>query len=358
MQTLPSKVTVTITTTTIMRAAFVGVLFFALYTFWDLILVILASVVIASSVEPATRWFGRHGVSRVPAVLVVYVSALLVFAGLFYAIIPPFVEDALNLVRLLPEYLGTSILGEGVGNGILNGVRQLPENASLIDVLSGLRDLSSREAGGFLAVLSEIFGGIVSVLLIIVLSFYFSVQEDGIGDFLRIVTPASYESYVVSLWRRSQYKIGRWMQGQLLLAVVVGLLVYVGLLILGVRYALLLGISAAAFEIIPFFGPILASIPAIAISFSEAGIVAALVVAGLYTLIQQVENNFLYPLVVRKVVGVPPLLVIIGVLVGAQFAGFLGVLLAVPVAAVVHELIGDLEARKRRGDVAPQSSRG
>jgi predicted PurR-regulated permease PerM len=352
MSTAPSQISVTITTATIIRALLVVLACLAVYVFWDLVLIILTSVVIASSIEPATRWFGRHSVARVPAVLIVYVTALLLFAGLFYAIIPPFLEDALNLLRSLPEYLGPSFLGDTAWPGFIDGVQELPEHASLVDILSSFRDLASgTSSGGFLAVLGIISGGILSAVLIIVLSFYLSVQHDGVGDFLRIVTPASYENYVIDLWRRSQYKIGRWMQGQLLLAIVVGLLVYVGLLVLGVRYALLLAISAALFEIIPFFGPILASIPAITISFTESGFVAAVVVAGLYTIIQQVENHFLYPYVVRKVVGVPALLVIIGVLVGAKLAGFLGILLSVPVAAVVHELIGDLEKKKRQGSI-------
>ena len=101
------------------------------------------------------------------------------------------------------------------------------------------------------------------------------------------------------------------MQGQVILALIIGVLVYLGLTILGVRYALLLAVLAGVFEIIPIFGPILAAIPAVLIGFIDGGASMALFVIGLYTIIQQFENQLIYPLVVRKVVGVPPLLVIL-----------------------------------------------
>jgi predicted PurR-regulated permease PerM len=181
-----------------------------------------------------------------------------------------------------------------------------------------------------------------------VFSFYFAVQETGIDDFLRLVTPVEHEQYVVSLWRRSQDKIGKWMQGQLLLGLIVGVLLYLGLVILGVPYALLLAVLAAIFELIPVFGQILAALPAIAVAFGDGGVTAALLVLGLYLIVQQFESNLIYPLVVKKIVGVPPLLVILALLIGAKLAGFLGILLSVPIAAALQEFINDIQKKKDR----------
>ena len=140
-------------------------------------------------------------------------------------------------------------------------------------------------------------------------------------------------------------KIGKWMQGQLLLGVLIGVLVYLGLTILGVPYALLLAVLAALFELIPLFGPILASIPAIALGFLQSFSLGFMVV-GLYVIIQQFENHLIYPLVVRKVVGVSPILVIISLIVGAKLAGFLGLILAVPIAAAIVEFTDDIQKDK------------
>jgi predicted PurR-regulated permease PerM len=165
---------------------------------------------------------------------------------------------------------------------------------------------------------------------------------------LRLVTPVEHEQYVVSLWRRSQDKIGKWMQGQLLLGLIVGVLLYLGLVILGVPYALLLAVLAAIFELIPVFGQILAALPAIAVAFGDGGVTAALLVLGLYLIVQQFESNLIYPLVVKKIVGVPPLLVILALLIGAKLAGFLGILLSVPIAAALQEFINDIQKKKDR----------
>jgi predicted PurR-regulated permease PerM len=124
------------------------------------------------------------------------------------------------------------------------------------------------------------------------------------------------------------------------------------LTILDVRYALLLAILAAVFELIPVFGPILSAIPAVGIAFVDGGTTLALIVVGAFVIIQQFENHLLYPLVVTKVVGVPPLLIILALIVGATLAGFLGIILSVPAAAIVHELVRDIE-KDRKAKLQP-----
>ena len=136
------------------------------------------------------------------------------------------------------------------------------------------------------------------------------------------------------------------MQGQLILAVIVGVLVFLGLTILGVKHALLLAVIAAVFEIIPVFGPILSAIPPIAASFADGGVTAALLVAGLFIIIQQFENHLIYPLVVKKIIGVPPIMVILAIIIGGKLAGFLGILLSVPIATVILEYFRDVERKK------------
>ncbi|MDP3962431.1 MAG: AI-2E family transporter, partial [bacterium] len=193
---------------------------------------------------------------------------------------------------------------------------------------------------------SFIFGGELSFILMIVLSFYLAVQEDGVGSFLKIVSPVKHHEYIINLWKRSQRKIGYWMQGQLLLGVIVGVLVYLGLMILGVKNALLLASIATIFEIIPIFGPILAAVPAVLISFVDGGATLVLLVIGLYLIIHQFENHLLYPLVVRKIIGISPIVVILALVIGAKLAGFLGALLAVPIASALMEWIDDVEKDK------------
>ena len=121
-----------------------------------------------------------------------------------------------------------------------------------------------------------------------------------------------------------------------------------GLMILGIPNALLLAVLAAVFELIPVFGQFLAAIPALAIAFADGGFTALLLVGGLYVIVQQFEAHLIYPVVVKKVVGVPPLLVILALIVGAKLAGFLGILLSVPIAAAVQEFVADIDKEKTR----------
>jgi len=165
-------------------------------------------------------------------------------------------------------------------------------------------------------------------------------------NFLRLVTPHEHEAYVVNLWARSQRKIGKWLQGQILLALLVGVLVFIGLTILDVRYALALSILAATFEIIPVFGPILAAIPSVIVAFIQSPTLGLWVIL-LYVIVQQVENHIIYPLVVRKAIGVPPLLVILALLIGGKLGGLPGFILAVPIAATIMEFTNDVAERKQ-----------
>src|SRR4029078_7921335 len=132
--------------------------------------------------------------------------------------------------------------------------------------------------GGIFTTVTAFFGGLVSFILIVVFSFYFSVQETGVDDFLRIVTPIKEQVYVLHLWKRSQEKIGKWMQGQLVLGCIVGVLLYLALVILGVPHALLLAVLAGVFELIPVFGQILAAIPGVAVGFAAGGVTEGLLV--------------------------------------------------------------------------------
>lgn len=344
------NMTININSGTIIKVVLVLLAFVALYILKDLFLVILTAVVTASAIEPATRWFKKYRVPRLPAVILIYLFLATFIIGLFYSFVPPIVDEFSNLTAALPRYIESvevyNLSGESSGffdiKGIINNIAQ---DGTLTDIVSNIKDTIASVSGGFFGALSVIFGGVFSFFLIIVISFYLAVQERGIENFLKIVVPIKHEKYILGLWQRVQKKIGLWIQGQLILALLIGVLVYLGLTILGVKYALLLAILAAVFELIPVFGPILAAIPAVIIGFLDS-LTGGLMVLGFYVIIQQFENNLIYPLVVQKVVGVPPLLVIISLVVGANLAGFLGVLLSVPIAAALVEYIHDVEKDK------------
>lgn len=336
------NLTININSATVIRAVLWLAAFWLIYLIRDLILVVLVSVVIASAIEPAVRWLARYRTPRTLAVLIVYVAAFAFLVALVPFLFIPAINNLIEASATLPQKIG-SLSFLSAPDGLFSSFSRLDYFSNLPSNLEGAFASLSR---GFLGIASIIFGGFFSFILIVVISFYLAVQEDGIANFLRLVTPARSESYIISLWHRAQKKIGLWMQGQLLLGLLVGVIVYLGLTILKIEYALMLAIMAAVFELIPVFGPILSAVPAILIGFSH-NVTTGLLVLGLYLIIQQFENHLLYPLVVKKIVGVPSIVVILALIIGAKLVGFLGIILAVPASAVLIELLSDFEQRKK-----------
>ena len=335
---------VTLSTGSIIKVVVILTIGFLLYLLLDLILVLLTSVVIASAVEPATRWFAQYKVPRIPAVLIVYIMSFVAVLGFLYIFIPPLFDDVSRLAIDLPN----KIQGDEVTSGLfgpISGISKFTPAITLETMLTQLRSTVESLSGGIFNTASTLFGGAFSFMLMLVLSFYLAVQERGIDNFLRLVAPVRHEKYIIDLWRRSQAKIGQWMKGQLLLGLLVGVMVFLGLTILGVRFAFVLAVLAAIMELIPVFGPIISAVPAILIGFTISP-TTGLMTTGLYLLIQQFENHLLYPLVVKKIVGVSPIIVIIALIVGGQLFGFLGLILAVPVATVLMEIVEDMEKRR------------
>ncbi|MHB8860245.1 MAG: AI-2E family transporter [Minisyncoccota bacterium] len=344
------EIRVVITSGTITSAVLIAL---GAYVFWllrDIALLVLTAIIIASAIEPEIAFLIRRRIPRFFAAILVYVLIFGSVFGLLFFFFPPIISDAAGFLSTMPRYLealnaSSSFSSLANASSLIGSSHDLQ---SFVQTLFSLQSIFTAGSGGVLQLFVTFFGGIFSLLLVIVLSFYFALQDTGVDDFLRMVMPVAYEEYSVNLWKRAQKKIGLWMQGQILLSVIVAVLVYLGLLIIGIPYALLLSVFTAIAEIIPIFGSLIAGTIAVIIAYSSGGIALGAIVLGLYVVVNQFESNLIYPLIVKKVVGVPPLLVIVALIAGYTLGGFLGALLSVPVAAVVLELITDFDKRKRR----------
>ncbi len=341
------QIQVSITSSTLITAVIIGAAAFAMWTLRDLILLVLTAIVLASALEPGVAGFVKR---RVPRVLAVFLMYLLVFGSIFtaiYFVVPPILDDAGNFVTVGSQYLDSFTLPGSTNGFTPHLASDKSQLTSMLDSIFVVRNAFNDPSVGAFKIVSLFFGGIFSFVLVIVLSFYFAVQDTGVEEFLRLMAPAKNETYVVNLWHRAQRKIGLWMQGQLLSSLIGGVIAFLGLLILGVPYALLLAVLTAFLMLIPIFGSFLSGLPAVIIAFSTGNVTLAFIVAGLYLIINQFEAHLIHPLVVNKVVGIPPLLVILALIVGGDLAGFLGVVLAIPFAAALRELLSDLARKKK-----------
>lgn len=340
---------ISITTGTVVRAILLVAAAALLFYLRDLVLIVLTAIVLSSAIDPGVHVLMRRGLPRTLSVIFVYLLIFLAFFIVFYFFLPSLLEDLATFIQTIPSYLNSfgqsdafsqyaQILGFETSGG-------LDANS----IIAGVRDaLNLGVFNNAFTAATTIFGGVFSFILIIVFSFYFTVVDTGVEEFIKVMAPHRHEAYVLHLWQRSKHKIGLWMQGQLLLGFIMGILVYLGLTILGVQHALVLALIVSLFELIPVFGPVFAAIPAIAIAFVGGGAGLGFATIALYIIAQQFENHLIYPLVVTRVVGVPPLLVILALIVGGELAGFLGIILSVPAAAVIQELVKDMESGRLR----------
>ena len=315
----------------------------ALFVIRDIVFSLIFAVIIASAVEPSIAWMKKRGVGRILGVVIIY-GVFLMLVGFFLYLILPFMIDELRIAASTFSNLQ---------NRILVGIQETG-GSEIGTFFTKNADILSKIPFQYLATFGQtalagggrVFSSIFTLILIFVFSFYLATQEQGIGNFLRMVTPLKHEPYVLDLWDRSQKKLGRWLRAQMLLGAIVGIFIFIGLTMIGVEQALLLAVITAVFEIIPVVGPILAAIPAIIIGFLISPIIGISIII-LYVDVQQIESHIIVPVVMRKAVGLSPLVVVVAPLVGAKVGGIFGILLAVPITTVFAELLNDWERKKR-----------
>jgi predicted PurR-regulated permease PerM len=350
---------ISVTTGTMIRAVLVLLSVFFLWFLLDLVLVVLTAIVLASFIESAFPFFQKMRINKIFGVVVVYVGALLVLAGVFYLFAPLLITEVYNFSIFISTYIpGVSFLNY-FQNEAFSGAKDIVSSLSTDFSVNKLLEISkafmANLSGGFINTISVAFGGIFNFMLIIFISFYLSVQDKGIEGFLRLIFPIKYESYVVDLWERSRRKIALWVKGQVVLGLVVAVLTYLVLSLLGIEYALLLAIIAGVMELVPY-GILVAFIPAFSFSYISGGLASALMVTGAYLIIQQFETFLFAPLIIKKVVGLSPIVIILSALIGFELGGFWGLVLAIPVAVIVMEFLSDLEKDKIRARVSGKSN--
>ena len=340
---------ISITTGTMVRLFLVALCTFLLWFLRDLALVVLTSIVIASFVESSVPYFKRIGVGRIFGIVVVYVISFLLLAGLFYLFAPLLITEIYNFSNFISAYIpGVSFLNFFQNEefaGAKDVLNSLQGNLSIASLFSVSKAFILNLSGGFFTTMSVAFGGFFNFVLIVVISFYLSIQEKGIENFLRLIFPIKYEDYVVDLWERSSRKIALWMKGQVVLGIVVGVLIYLVLSLLGIEYALLFAIMGGIMEMVPY-GILVALIPAFSFSYLSGGVGSALMVSGAYIIIHQFEVFLFSPVIIKKIVGLSPIVIILSALIGFELSGFWGLILAIPVAVIVMEFLSDLEKQK------------
>lgn len=333
--------------------AFVRLLFFILaaWFLWfirDIVLVLIVAVLIASALEPLAARLHKYGIPRAISVLTAYLFFILLLVIAVTMLMPPLVMELQALTENLPGIYDrlVSMLGR---TGLIIGTPDiLPSlQKSLLDVGQFL----AKSSNGFFATTKTVFGGIFSVVLTFVISFYLVISRDSLYGFIRSMVPLEHQPYAINIIRKAQQKIGQWLIAQIILGLIVGTLVFLSLWALNVPYALAIGILVFCSEFLPVIGPTLAAIPAVLLALTNSWLIG-LIVLVTFLIIQQIEAHILVPNIMRRAVGLNPLTTIIAVLIGAKVAGIVGVILAVPAATIVVLFFNDLLPNSKEEKIA------
>ena len=334
------KKTIDISTATFVRAALVVLFLIALYYISNIVVIFLLSLIIGSAASIWAKELSRFRIPKMLAILSIYLVVFLFFA-LFMSLIIPLLADEINDLALsLPDYYQNAY--EFISKYI-SGIEELSPDFQ--DTISNFAETLKSTGANAVSFFTKVFGGVVSFFVVIVISFYLAFQEKSIEKIIRILAPHNYENYVLDLWMRSQNKLGRWLQGQIILGLIIGTVVFIGLTLLGVPYALILGMLAGIFEIVPIVGPVISA---------TVGVIIALLVSPslafftliFYVVVQQVENHVIVPLLMQKMTGLNPVVIIISLMIGFELGGILGMLVSVPLVAAFGEFVKDLAGKK------------
>jgi predicted PurR-regulated permease PerM len=311
---------------------------FFLYMIKEVLAILFISLILASAVDPWVDSMERIKFPRWLSLLLIYLVFVFVIVTAIFLIIPPIVEQVSQLSNDFPQYFDK--VSNFFGN-VKNFSSEHGFGNQLDEGIGAIKSSIGGMFGNIFGTITGIFGGIFSFIIILVITFYMTVEESAIKRTLTYILPDKLQPFTLQLINKVQRKIGDWLKGQLILSLIIGIMVYAGLMILGVKYALVLALLAAIGEFIPYLGPTLSAIPAIFLAFSQSPI-KALFVLILFVIIQQLENNLLVPKVMQKAVGLNPILSITALLIGARVGGIVGMILAIPVATAISVIVREI----------------
>lgn len=327
-----NKVQIEISALTILKFFAILIGLVVLYLIRDILAILFLVGVLVAAFYPLVDRLEKARIPRVVSVTIIYFLFLAILIGMGFLIIPPVVVQLQDLSNNLPYYV------EKIS----------PQLYSYRDILQfsqqGLTQLSQTFSSFSARLYSTTVGfvsGIVSIITVLVVSFYLLLDTASVKKFLISIFPVAQQPWGIEAGKKIAIKMGSWLGGQFLLGLIIGILDLSILLAFGIPYALTLGLWGGLTEVIPFIGPWLGGIPAVLVALSLSPW-KAVGVAIAYIVVQQLESQLLAPRILGKAVGLSPVIIIFAILIGAKLYGLIGIILAIPAAAAIAVLVGEL----------------
>jgi predicted PurR-regulated permease PerM len=313
---------------------------------------IIISLFLALALNPAVNWLQEHGLRRRGlAAAAAYLGTLAALVGVGALFVPTLVDEANSFARELPNYVED--LSEGRGPlGRLEREYNIVERVNDYVSEGGASRLLGL-SGTAVAVTRSILTAIVALVTIAFLTFFMLLEGPGWLRRFYALVPEESRPRVERITNDIYRTIGGYVTGNLFISLIAGVTSTIVLLVMGVPYAVALGLLVAILDLVPLAGATLAAIIVSTVAFLES-LPAGIVVLAFFIVYQQVENHLIQPVVYSRTVQLSPLAILIAVLIGAKLAGILGALAAIPVAGTIQVLLlAWLEIRRERGVERP-----
>lgn len=329
---------------TIVKIFVASFIFYVVYLARDIVIWFFFALVISILIQPAINFLRRIYIPKIIAAILIYLSIFSLLGALIYLTAPIFIYEIKQFSQSLPDYF----------EKISPILRQFGFDASkgLEEFTSILTDNLEKSSKGVISALLAFFGGLSSTIFILTLSFFLSLEEKGVEKVLVLLSPKKYETQIMDLFKRAQNKVAGWFGARILACLFVGVASFIVFYIFGVKYAFIFALLAGILNFVPYVGPWMTSVLLLVFSASSSPDSWFLVLYVLlsFLLIQIIENSLLTPVLMKKMIDLPPVLVLLALLVGSQIFGFLGTIFAVPVFGIIYEFLKEfLEKRREEG---------
>lgn len=343
------KTVVDITPSSVAKSALVVLLMLLLvYFLWqisNILVIFFVAFLLAAALDPLIDQLQARKIPRSLAVVAIYIIALVLIGIVITNLVDIIASQVSEIATKIGDFV-TSLTNDGGNFPYETQIRPyLEQFYHTVDLQTAASQFQSALTLISTQLLNISFG-LVNLLLVLILTFFMTVEEKAIQDFFLSLFPSRHALYISSRLEAVKDQIGHWMRGQILVSIISAILTYICLVILGVEYALTLSVIAGLCMVVPLIGRVFAWIIAFPIVFNQSPLLS-LWVTVLYFGLQQIEVNIIVPYIMQKVVGISPIIVIFALMVSYQYLGILGLVLSIPVATSVSIFVKDYASKAK-----------
>jgi predicted PurR-regulated permease PerM len=306
--------------------------FYAIFLIKDILIWFFFALIISFLFEPGILFLQKLRISRILSVVFVYVAFFSLLGLTIYLTAPTFFAELQQFSQLFPQYF----------EKVAPTLRELGFSSfeSMDSFIQSIGDMLRKASSDIFSAIAVFFGGLSSMIFILSIALFLSLEEKSAKEMIKLVSPRRYENYILSLWEKTQLKVSGWFASRVLSCLFVGVVFAISLYLFNVKYSLSLALLAGVANFVPIIGPVVSGLVAFVFVALDSWLKAIFVVVIL-VLIHQIEGNILSPILTKKFVGLPPVMVLLSLAVGAKLLGILGAILSAPVAAAIFEFRND-----------------